>query len=526
VGNSIFKLAGYLGYEDAADLKEFLLSTPVLQAMVKYERLHILTGVKWADAFVELRDSLQQSSYSEDKIDDKFGTSVDLQASFPEVGTEAERKKNPAKKSEHKINMVARLAAVVYQLHLQIEEYAILDDQGKLEGMDKARQAFKASFNITKDIPAIRDISALQFPNLGPFEEFGEDFMEPYNRVFQMLSLFQYLSTKSKLREFLVIENNRDPFEKKDVDDLYTPLFMRERIIDPQTIHTIREQEQARYPVKEFKYYWNPKLNHKDALRHLEDIEIHLGGRKGILRADPRLMEPWELRDSIRSQFRFQNFGLQLEAVSVKYVDDDGEPARLNLAQDDWEDILKVLVHNPAEDTTIEFGACLLEERMDLYEGNNVPSDIIDIMRVTEEGALEIRKQPEPEVQQAVEDDSAAVEETKVKTGATGFVRGIHTSGKRIRYETPLSRFPKGLEKERLQHYDGVDVTSAEGLQKWQLKATRELLGRNFKFGAQAEDGSESLVSDAIRGIAEGISTSAVGFPRNVSQVPHILTVD
>jgi hypothetical protein len=46
VGNGAFKLAGYLGYEDIADLRRFLLSRPVLGAMTKASQLGVIIGVK------------------------------------------------------------------------------------------------------------------------------------------------------------------------------------------------------------------------------------------------------------------------------------------------------------------------------------------------------------------------------------------------------------------------------------------------------------------------------------------------
>lgn len=54
-------------------------------------------------------------------------------------------------------------------------------------------------------------------------------------------------------------------------------------------------------------------------------------------------------------------------------------------------DILPVLVREPEDQICIEFGACLLSGGEALYERNNVPSDIVDLMRVNREGTLRQR---------------------------------------------------------------------------------------------------------------------------------------
>jgi hypothetical protein len=79
-------------------------------------------------------------------------------------------------------------------------------------------------------------------------------------------------------------------------------------------------------------------------------------------------MESWEFKDAIKVQFGFQDLGLQLRSVYVRYVDLEGDTTRFKVDHDNWEDILELLVNSPEEEICLEFGARLLGENEILLE--------------------------------------------------------------------------------------------------------------------------------------------------------------
>lgn len=89
---------------------------------------------------------------------------------------------------------------------------------------------------------------------------------------------------------------------------------------------------------------------------------------KGNLAFDPRPMESWWFKDATRVQFGFQQLGLHLNRVDVRYVDEEGDTTRFTVDRDEWEDILQVLVHSLEHELCIEFGARLLGENERLLE--------------------------------------------------------------------------------------------------------------------------------------------------------------
>jgi hypothetical protein len=239
-----------------------------------------------------------------------------------------------------------------------------------------------------KDISDI-NVADLTFPALGEFSKYGEDFMEPYNRLYQMLSFFQYMTSKTKLKEFVLALPNKDPFQSKKVAETYTPQFMKERIVDEGVKQQLDEQEQQRLPLKVFKYAWQTYLNNPAINTFLESQGTNTkNGQKGTLKFDPWFMDEWEVRDAIRFQFDFQTHRLQINKVTVKYVDDEGSAAHFTMMDDEWEEILRALVHKPEADLCIEFGVKRLEDGLELLESTNVPSVLVDFMRITDQDDL------------------------------------------------------------------------------------------------------------------------------------------
>jgi hypothetical protein len=188
-------------------------------------------------------------------------------------------------------------------LKLEIEDYHNIPSNEREKRTHLAHAVWREKLHSANTVvlPAI-DPDAVTLPKLGPISD-EEDFMEPYCRLFCIMSLLMDLCSDEQLNNFI---QHTNPFEFKKIQHNAAPAWMKEGKVSQAYLDTEAAVDGARSSAKYFTVFWVLEKNHADAKAAIDKYlpEYVLNDKQTSI-ADPRLFsDALEYRDALRNQFR------------------------------------------------------------------------------------------------------------------------------------------------------------------------------------------------------------------------------
>lgn len=306
------KCAAYLGYTDIAEYRKFQLSDVLIESYLLYEK-HC-TGVSSKVALELLSDERTKRS---------LGDPSQTLADHP-LDQRGKDKKN---ENERNVNYV--LASIILNLTENIKkgppkrtaEDHLLAHDTAVSKLEKA---------VTQIIPRDYDSTTIQYPVLGPHIDLGEDVLESYNRVYNLLRNFNYTLQPSRWKEKFTALKAK-PFESTRVHPSYMPLWMVPVDNVSQSGGLLRKPRPAPLGKKAVKLIWNDQAKTRSAesmKAHIEEF-VNYEGMDSLLPTeptisvkDPRVFPTGQMwRDTLRRQLSFEK--LRVEFFTMELQDGD-----------------------------------------------------------------------------------------------------------------------------------------------------------------------------------------------------------
>ncbi|OBT75776.1 hypothetical protein VF21_05558 [Pseudogymnoascus sp. 05NY08] len=504
----------YLGFDDLADLRRLRVSIPVLIAHQVLEENYFNKRRASKHAFSILRDLDEES-----KVID-FGANMDeLTAKYvvPNMST-------------HSRDYL--LAGILYHLANTVEA---VDEMWKND--DTVVATFEQAMNC-KITPF--DRNNVMLPELGPREEFQEDVMERYSRIFVLIKHLQNRLSSSMRSYFNTEEYNSVTVQRNSI-----PVWMR------STAHT-EEQSKPKAPPATRRF--QPKksilaINRDEHTRveallveHNESYVLYNSMElpKGRIDAthDPRFYENGdEWRDSIRRQLNMFNLRIDISSIILSSI-----PVERMIVFDSvthtnavrWSEVLEML-NKDDEEAVFTIQLCALDE-VDIdegeypYEFQGIPFNLKDSMIIIDQElvSLESIVAQEPVQDPFGNKPNPAPQLTESEQAAkriSDFIENRITGNKTVRLH-PAMLFGPDQHEELLQYHGGIDVSTASGLLTWQKTALSSIKA-NEKLSTTRVPlrGVPKSVRSEFQSLDEDIATAAVeieGQSNNVQESLHI----
>lgn len=479
-------IASYLGYEDLGKFRQLQFSFHVLDFFQVYST-HC-AGTKSAKIPLELLRDLPDL---ETKLPEDLEEAVQKYTAPPESS-------NPgSKKIEIATNLNYLMATLLYRLAERLESprtYTAAEiDTRQAAAVSKFLQAT----NIT--LPNNNNISSIMFPSLGPHIDLGEDILEKYNRVYNLLRSIVVSLAPSRFKEkFGRVEI--DPFQSSLIHPTSKPQWM---IPTQAPIDLGRKLRAPRLPPKSITLCWDrvKRTKHTPALEaHIEDFikleELQLPNTVEPCKKDPRLFPTGEMwRDTVRRQLRFQELRLAIANMSVSSPDQSGAMQTLLVfGHGDpalWDDV-KTLLNLTTQEATFVYTLRALTEEEDFeLEHLGPPLALAADLCLGADNDVELQPQAEPRqrsVSAVPEDPAHTTVDMDLEEEVHAFLSGGGGNSLDRKPAVPQSEFLSQDRDKMLEQHDSYDVFTPEGLRDWQIKAmsaaagTQPLLGRDLGF--------------------------------------------
>ncbi|PVH99644.1 hypothetical protein DM02DRAFT_614885 [Periconia macrospinosa] len=178
------------------------------------------------------------------------------------------------------------------------------------------------------------DVKELKVKPLGPFQDYGEEELEPYNRCWNLLMYVSY-SLSPKLWDI------RFGTSKWDEDTVYPcdyqPTWMRSK--EDVTRHQwapdrkddIKDQTPPKPPLR-IKVFWNPDAKNSWTKELMAEIEENEAGQSIVREGEITVlsgMHVEEVRDLIRACLRMEDIGAQIRHMTTV-------PGGTNVRETEW----------------------------------------------------------------------------------------------------------------------------------------------------------------------------------------------
>ncbi|KAL8834745.1 MAG: hypothetical protein Q9170_003622 [Blastenia crenularia] len=493
--------AMYLGFSDIGAFRKFELALPALEFANQWAKFKC--GSRSHDTILELIRDLR------DDPDDRFPKdAVQMMSTYgpnaPLRRTEESNQSHQKEERDRNANYLA--ATIIYRLaaclsptksgplepsedqharavaDFDSEPMELTEDSSPERSKEQHARAV-ADFEVLNPdlkVPYI-DLETVQAPQLGPFTNLGEDELEKYNRVYNLLRSIDLLSAPSRWLERMV---KQPPFRARRIHPTNMPRWMvgtstrlhSSRPVTPPhppmnilVIHTVHRKTK----------YSAALITHAEEFLSLEGLDMP--PLEITPKRDPRDYESgphW--RDTLRRQLSLQ--ALRVDFFTMALViphtssEDDGKQITFygpSSSPSQWQEVKKILSQNVLE---IQFTYTLrpLEEGEEFdYEYSGPPIALEQDLRLDASGDIEQFPLPSPPPQDDDDNelDPQAAAENKV------FMAGGGIAGKKP--PIPQSEFSNADRQRMLDQHDGIDVMTDEGLEEWKNMAVNTILANH-----------------------------------------------
>lgn len=372
-------LAAYVGYDDIAELRKFVLSHHFLKyaILVKKDWAH---HVRVKAVLASIRDNFLTSNQQ-----DTYPTAFAHLGKY-QVADDFDR--------EDKETRVMREKHMAHILVIMVAECESLGDGAEVAVHAELQKNFSQQLQQTlrpgQIVPAILS-TTIAWPQLIAEGLYEESALEPYNRAHNLLNYFRFLASSE--------ERWRNRFasptwaQQTMVTEQYIPPWMRPRPTVEPAMHFDTEALAALEPLDLWLLH-KPKGGdqaHQDALREHLRAEWHEGRENlpKLLRADadPRACSEEYFRDTIRQQFDCEGWKIQLLDLTVEVSAHGNEDdVTLDLLTGDWLDFLDAIVEvGSSASFVIEVRFTPLQEGEALYESSESPPRMQELVKSYED---------------------------------------------------------------------------------------------------------------------------------------------
>ena len=479
-------IASYLGYEDLGKFRRLQFSFPVLEIFQVY--FTHCSGAKSSKIPLELLRDLPDL---ERKLPEDLDEAVHKYTALPESSDPG------SKKIETATNLNYLMATLLYRLAGRLEsprDYTAAEiDTRQAAAVSNFLQATKIT------LPNNVNVSSLVFPSLGPHIDLGEDVLEKYNRVYNLLrSIVLSLAPIRFKKRFG--KADVDPFQSTLIHSTSKPHWM----VPTQAPTDLgRKLRAPRLPPKSVTLSWDrlKRTKHTSGLEaHIKDFigleELQLPKSHEPCKKDPRLFPTGEMwRDTVRRQLRLQQLRLAIANMVVSSPDQSGAMQTcLVFGHGDpalWDDV-KALLNLTTQEATFAYTLRALTEEEDFeFEHLGPPLALAAELCLGADNDVELHPQEElrqRSVSAVAEDPAHTTVDMDLEEEVLTFLSGGGGNPLDRKPAVPQSEFLSQDRDRMLEQHDGHDVFTPEGLRDWQIKAmsaaagTQPLLGLDLGF--------------------------------------------
>jgi hypothetical protein len=446
-------IAGYIGFENATQLRSLVCTWPVLQI--------------WPIWHKEIGTSYKRH---------QFGFISrhlhDLEAVVDPHETWPYREDDDNEHKMFKFRM--RMGWCLVQLKLALDDYASFSDEDNryMSSLQWDKVEDETEIKFPRDEPLTYPV-----PVMGPLK--GESPMEPFGRAWEILKYFSSVqgsiwstrfATVGCMRKApIVTESNLPKWMKPDTEE-----------VDEGAVQNSAHISEFSHKIK-VKLSWDASVRFrglqalKNALEKAEEDDIWIPDFSLIMSHDPRVCTSTRMfRDLIRGSLNCQKLGLDLRQVDITYTAAGAEEGRLfhmNPWQTEWTE-MKANFNDP--DNTnflVDVKLCARsEDQMDysILESDEVlPGLIPPILTDSIPGTPD----PSPAISSNKGNDEENDKEDK----------GLEASlllMKKTSNDSNTQARPKALttKDEQMAYYDGNDVETEKGRMQWQIATIGNML--------------------------------------------------
>ena len=498
------KVAAYLGYHDLGEFRKFRFSTPVLKWYMVFHRFCRKRLFK--NALKQLRDM--------ENLNEAFPVQPEhLLEKYPVISLETRDNKEMNNDFRDYI-----YAGLIYRLTCEIESLST----PPIQPLDpRVHRDFSYQFEkMINDEGSISDfrmpsfnVEAVILPILGPLPEVNESILEKYSRANMIMKSLQYQLAPTKWAE--TMKNKENAYSVMRIDPAMIPSWMRpaEEQAESQTI--MKKSLPPPTAVKPWKQYIlqhdRQRKTHTNAeiefhlINHIQFKNMKLPDVVQINR-DPceyPMGEMW--RDAIRRQLKFEALRVDFQTMKLTNnfissqetliydVDNpewvaDWDTVRFEFKRSDSPvTIVYTLIIVPEGEYDLEYHGPVLALANDIILTEDQDVDVapqsFSEYESHEERPLETVqiKNPEPDqpMISGVEALTAGLKasDQPVISGVEALTAGLEAYLKRLLTDSfhisrmkpiPQALFLESEREEMLLYHNNIDVTTPEGLRKWQ----------------------------------------------------------
>lgn len=435
------KLAAYMGYEDVADLRAFCISHYNLEFWLQLGMWSKQLRVNIALELI--RDA-----------PDRFSADQTPAERYPlkeldKYSAESNDARNH-RLAHLLVQMVTKITNLFSTLEPDMSEQTRLGTQ--FEGI---RPDCK--------VPSLVGVT-IRTPKL--VTQHHETSLECYNRAFNLLKYFSHCTTPTVWQRRFSTPNWNTSVQ---INPTSIPFWMRSQDSFPTAPPNPAAQALAELPAQTIKVTWKRRGKDEDAVAleaYIEEADLTLPNATQLVEGDPRVLDLYQFRDSIRRQYNCGALGLQLKKITILFIptDESKELEEYNLFDCDWNIIQHKLKSTSPEHTTIEVEIRLRkldqENQEELFESKEPPPALKSLFVVVDDAILP----------KSTDDDAGDPEEH------SHFFKTVHPGQKPGAYVLdPKKRFPD--HDSFLDHFDGHNVEEPQQLRTWQEKVLQSIQG-------------------------------------------------
>jgi len=331
------RLAAYVGYNDVAAFRTFLLSPFFLKYYLLFDT-DWSKGMRAVRAFEQIRDvwlagNIRETfSASWDDVD-KYRPSTPRDETYGKLSVEDKEQTD------------RHLAQI---LILMVEEYT----QAAPRVVTKEEQNWVSEklLQLKPNVSTVPDISGrlVNLPQMKCEPPTGqkaqESDLEAYNRALNLLRHMCHIMTNSWAGRYE--KDNWDRFNA--IDTSYIPDFMQFKptVVTPK--YTVAEALKARnLSEKKILLSWSTPKKDNKVNEYLENnLELPFPAKTSIVGiGDPRILDCRQYRDSLRVQYRCHETGLQLRTATMTFPPTkfDKDEEEYDIFSSDWDLLCEAL---------------------------------------------------------------------------------------------------------------------------------------------------------------------------------------